>query len=471
MIKRIKNNNQGTAFTVVLVAMVLFMMAVTVISMQINNQIKSSSKHYKNMEQKYLAESGIEKTIADISFNLEEEIKTYNTKSILFQNVETKNNSKKYISFLKKSISNINKAQAHIKSNNGNGNGNSKPKQQLENIKQNIEKISQNGNMSSLMNETFSIINTLNDISKKTNNNELNNEKSFKSEMLNAQKELYYALGYMYDDEKNHTNHKPVDLEMNKIRDISNQIVSNNIYNGGNGLGQIYNDLFNLDQGNGGIKLENELYKHIEVLRNDIWLYLGTGGSSLIFELSDYVNNNKITDRKNEGYQTRVNKIGTYIDKQIEKLIYIETEFDKLYIESKDNSDILKNKIIEIKKKIESVKYYLYEVKCKLGIYNTQESTTTQSTITINLPGYKYPNESTYRLNGYERNNLTIPVIINYNGTSISSVESVTVDNIKTIGYKENNEYKMKASITFNVGKQDGTYKVISYKINTWEKE
>lgn len=295
----------------------------------------------------------------------------------------------------------------------------------------------------------------------------------------------YNSISTYSDVKDPHEGHEPVRLDMNEIRNISNNIVSNNIYNGSNGLGQIYNDLYNMNLGNGGISLKNNLYNDINQLRDNIWSNLGSSQNSFIFELSDYVHYNNIKDRNDLGYQTRVNEIGLYIDGKIKEILKIQQDLNKLYDNTENKNDNLKNQIESIQNKLENVKYYLEEVKCKLGIKitgNTGEDDNDSSdssdssnssetiTININIPHYKFPNESTYKLDGYETKGLSIPVTINYINGSISSVDPITVDNIISIGYKDNKEYKISANITFNIGKEGNVYRVLSYKVNDWEK-
>lgn len=350
-----KFNNKGSTFTIVIIAMALFMTIMFIVSFQTNHQIKTSSRLYIDMQQKYLAESGVDKVIADISSSIESGIKNIST-SYSYNEVSTYSN-------------------------------------------------------------------------------------------------LQYS----------HEGHIPVDLKKNKINEIWSNFISNYIFNG---LERISNDLLNMNLGNGGITLKNNLHEDIKQLAKEINNKIGSEGDVLISKLADYVNDNKITDRNDKGYQDRVNVIGSYIDKKIEEISNIQQKLNELYINSENKNENLTNAIDTTQNKFKDVKYYLEEIKCKLGIKMTGNTTT----ININIPNYKFPNESTYKLDGYETQELNIPVTINYTNGSISSVEPITVDNIISIGYKDNKEYKMSANITFNIGKENNTYRVISYKVNKWEK-
>lgn len=361
-----KFNNKGSTFTIVIIAMALFMTIMFIVSFQTNYQIKTSSRLYIDMQQKYLAESGIDKVIADISSDIESEIKSIN-KSYSYNGVS-----------------------------------------------------------------------------------------------------IYSDWKYSHIGHESINFKQSLDLICQDIKNISNNIVSPYIYSGGDALNSIENDLFNMNLGNGGISLKNNLDKEVNQLRENIWSKLGSNGNSLISDLAKYVNKNNVDDINDSGYQTEVNKIGLDIDDKIEEISYIQKKLNELYINCDNKNENLTKKIDELQNKFESVKYYLEEVKCKLGI-NTTGNTTT-STININIPNYKFPNESTYKSDGYETQELNIPVTINYTNGSISSVEPITVDNIISIGYKDNKEYKMSANITFNIGKENNTYRVISYKVNKWKK-
>lgn len=370
-----KFNNKGSAFTIVIIAMALSLMIMFIVSFQINYQINTNSKHYMDMQQKYLAESGIDKVIADISSTIESEIK--NTKT------------------------------------------------------------------------SYS----------------------------------YNSISTYSEDKYSHKGHEPIDFTKDMesiyraIINMPNHIVSDYIYNGENGLDKIKNILLQLNQPNTNLTLSNNLNNDVEKLRTDTWNKLGSDGNSYICQLGEYVKANNIHDINDSEYQKRVSKIGIYIDDKIKEVLTIQQKLNELYIKSNNKNESLEKKVNELQNKFESVKYYLEEIKCKLGIKITgsaedgdNNSSPSSQTITINIPNYKFPNESTYKSDGYETQELNIPVTINYTNGSISSVEPITVDNIISIGYKDNKEYKMSANITFNIGKENNTYRVISYKVNKWKK-
>lgn len=111
------------------------------------------------------------------------------------------------------------------------------------------------------------------------------------------------------------------------------------------------------------------------------------------------------------------------------------------------------------------------EVRLNDDDYNGDNDEENKREIIINIPSYKYPNETIYKISGYERKNISIPIKVNYKNSEIVSINPSKVEfqGIRSIGYKNSKVYKVEADITFNIGKSYGEYKVISYNIDKWE--
>ena len=457
-------DSKGSAMLIVILAMALFMIAISIFSSQTNNQIKSTKKHYDNIEAKYLAESGIEKTIADICDTIDNNLNTNRLSRI---SINQSKSTDKIILYLSQTQTNLVDAKTYTHGD--------QIKSMLQYAITSIDTIKNNGiNINSIIGDIFNIRDQINVADSSKDSNNISDTTKFNNEIKSSRNNMYYSLNYIHELDVYHPEHLPADLEMNAIKRISNSIVSDNIYNGSKGLGQIHNDLFNLNQGNGGIKLSNSLFNDINTIRDNIWLQLGSGGASKIDELANYVHYNNIKDRNNEEFQKRVKDISDYIDTQVSKLVNIQVKLDEEYVNISSPPTNLTDKIKEIQTKIESVKYYLFEVKCKLGAHgNLIPEGGNPPTTDGNLPNsltinsYKFPNESKYTIEGYERMGLNIPININYNSLGVVDSIDPTTINIQSIGYKDNKSYNVKAEVTFNISKQG---EVSSYRINKWEK-
>lgn len=72
-----KNNNRGSAFILVIVALALITIFTSTIFMQINHQIKNNYDLLINVNTKYAAEAGIENTISKLIEQIESKVNTY----------------------------------------------------------------------------------------------------------------------------------------------------------------------------------------------------------------------------------------------------------------------------------------------------------------------------------------------------------------------------------------------------------
>lgn len=73
--------NKGSALTLAIIVIALMTMVVMIISLQINNQIKFNSRQYEDMKYKYMAEAGIEKSIAEVILDIKQKIAFINNTS------------------------------------------------------------------------------------------------------------------------------------------------------------------------------------------------------------------------------------------------------------------------------------------------------------------------------------------------------------------------------------------------------
>lgn len=76
-----KNNNRGSAFVLVIVALALITIFTGTIFMQINNQIKNNHDLLITVDAKYAAEAGIENTISKLIEQIEFKVNTYSQSS------------------------------------------------------------------------------------------------------------------------------------------------------------------------------------------------------------------------------------------------------------------------------------------------------------------------------------------------------------------------------------------------------
>lgn len=75
--KKLKYSN-GSAMTIVIVALALLLIFIPYMSKQVTNQLKSTMNSYNDIKEKYLAEAGIEKSILEIEKQIEMSVAKYN---------------------------------------------------------------------------------------------------------------------------------------------------------------------------------------------------------------------------------------------------------------------------------------------------------------------------------------------------------------------------------------------------------
>ena len=83
---KIKNNG-GSALVLAIIATALLTIVVGIITFQINNQLRVNKKSYDDMQSKYAAEAGIEKSIHEIVMDIESEINAI--QSINIKNIKS----------------------------------------------------------------------------------------------------------------------------------------------------------------------------------------------------------------------------------------------------------------------------------------------------------------------------------------------------------------------------------------------
>lgn len=472
------NKESGSVLTLVIITTSLVTMLAFIVFSQINNQIKSNSGNKEYIQAKYYAEAGVEKTIYDICYSIKQGV--LNPDIIKYEpSISTFSNNKK-----------------------------NKIKEYLTKAKESLNKISLKNN--SLDNKRKALINSL---SGKLNSPNMVNDKIInelleyrdsciymiqsrdkKDDVTNiyeAKDYIYLALNEVYQDEDTHTNHTPIILTKNKLKDLMNIELEQikQIHQNPGRLSNAFNDLYQ----NGNI--ENNLVKPIEENFNSefnkIYNSIRTNIDN-IEKLAPQNDDHIGADRNDPIISQYINTIGEDIDKAVNLITKMEQDLDKLIMNF--NNDNAVSKIKNIIQNLENSKQQLYEIKCKLGINNKVSNDgqlVSENKImklkTVVIPAYNYPNnyveindnDESNDVNKdylYKRNSITFDInaicdeyqIGNQKKYYIKEIQDITLQD--SMGINSSSKFggknvKINPSIKF----MTSVDALVTYSINKWK--
>lgn len=479
--------HDGSAFTLVILAMALVSITMFVIYGQINNQIKSNVNSKEYIEAKYYAEAGVEKTIYDISEAIKYGVLNPNIdiyKSIVSTFASDNNDNIKM--YLEQAISRLNSVSFQDRDN----------ELLRDKLVNDIESSKNNCTITEILEFRQSCLNIIAGANLKDN----------VTSIYEAKNLIYIAMNNIYDDVKMHTDHKPETMDENGILRIGQNGPVGEIDQITNSQGRLWNAFNNLIQ-NGGINkdykeefkdLSDEMISKLRVeyekIKNKL---IDRGDSSSLINIvkSVQIDQNIPADINNP----RIQEFITSIDKDLNLIIDMITEMqntlDQVYINNSNrtNKDAFKNVIVQFN----SMKQQLYEVKCKLGIEKSSSSgdnngrlVDTNVKLTIYeavIPTYNYPfnyselNDNNPSNDGnmsysYKRSqiNFSIDAICDKYMVNdkyeyiIKSIEPITIEGssgINSKGNASNKEVVVNPNIIFYPN-ADGTSK---YSIQKWK--
>lgn len=484
-----KNDNKGSAFVIVIVALALITTFIGFIYFQTNNQIKSNQNSLVNVDAKYASEAGIESTISKIIEQIEYKVNNYSkpvTKSTRLTEKsyndnfgEVKNELLKAYDRLYSIVDEYNILNEELENLyeiiSTNYISPDELKSNIENFKYSIIKpiAKEDDNIKNNIKDTIYLV--LDDINsaliKLYSSNQIHNGEGhvpLSIETGSYGGDNVYVIAKDVDDKFIGTNDNAVHSYMlYSIRNFASKTLSSNVSNLKDGLSSV--DIQNkvIILSNKVINLDNSLI----AVDNKFWVI-----KNLQSSIQKYDN-----DLENAKKQVRdeIDNVLNYLIYDVEPYIYnLWIEQFKNYNELNDSNYI---KIKNILTNIDAIKSNLIELKCKLGylpidiggeVTPPKEPDTGLPPITsddeiyIEIPEYSYLFSDGY---GYYIDAINQTKIgLTYKDDAVQSVDDLSINIIST-GSNRGKSYKIKSKVVFKTKNINGKFKTY-YNIESYQK-
>lgn len=468
---KLKENSGQAMIIVILLVALVSMLGITSIN-QISNQVKSTTNRNEYIQGKYIAESGIERTIKEACIKLNKSI----DEAI---NINEYSNNSYIATYQESNIYNM--------------------KEELLKAKQQLEYISDK-----VANDTIDLINNkINSIA--SSDMMISNIDSIINDELNLMDQsfiindiknnIYLSIGYLYKAlefahlEKN-KNVQPIELRDSIYwEDVNyNQATLNGFINGGeiSNLLLNSNNAYNSKLGSIAGKLSwNTQASNLHKWGNDIKDGIDGefGIKKSIWSYHDLLTNNMLSSQK---VKLKLIEINNSIDDLIQSIIELQIEIIKLAVEYPN----VKSECQDVIKLYDTIKDELIWVKKKLGLNASNSNSGDNENSTNNkvvlesynniFKNYSDSNkEYKYEIE-YKNSNSEIvkqierEVVINKDSNgNITSINEIEIDIISN-AYKKNNivnkklVYRIKSKVIFKIDIQEN-FKV-KYHIESYEK-
>lgn len=495
--------------------MVIFLLALfTTISImvvnQLGNQMKSTTNRYDDIQAKYTAEAGIERTIKEVCYEINKKLSS--TESVQQNNIQKAYLNQKNYTYKSSNIDNIQKELLSIK-NDLNSISQNINTQDLNNIKSKIDSIRFSD---SIIDDIDSIRNDILNIAKNSNNyNEIENT------IYSCMEHIYKATSFVYIEKNKDV--EPVPLKDLPLDDPNRwNIASNNAEQirklieetkFGNGCNNIVSKLSYVINNELQVIMNITSWENAEIkdIREYGWTIYNKFYAkewNQMYAYKDILGNGNYEDLSSLNIVNKLNEINSSIEERINNINKIQSDLNKFYLNNIDRykGDSLKKAVDDTLKGYDDIKNDLRWLQKKLNLSplnsdsngntgqggssgsegetgiggssgsngNTESDGNSSSnkteTITINLKEYTKVFEVQNSKYKYE-----IQYVDKKDGIIVEKDEDNNILNVENLvleiisnAYKENDDlvYKIKSKIIFKIDVNNGVnveYDIESY--------
>lgn len=400
MKSKLKKNN-GSGFILAIIVIAIVSMMTFIVFGQINNQIKFNLNRKEYMAARYYAEAGVEKTIYDATELIKEAIINPNVSLYNARQTTFTGNNDNINNYLNKAIDKLNSVEFKDS--------------QAETLRMQLVSNIRNAINNCTIEKTLEFRQSCLDIiTRETDTSKLN-------VIYEVKRIIYLAANEIYLN--SHTGHKPARMDSNGIYEFANNGAMGEIDQITKNQGRLWNSFDNLIK-NGGINQSDKTVVQsttnyiIESLRgifNQLKPKLvDTSDKSSLINIvkSVQIDQNTPADINNTEIQKFIISFNDDLNDAINLVIDMQLIVDKMYVENSNKSGT--GIFLDVTKQLNSIKNQLYEIKCKLGIKNSNSDGENNSEpierdqrIKINqvvIPAYNYPNNYSEINNDYTSN-------------------------------------------------------------------
>ena len=507
MLKKKFTETKGSSFIMVIFLLTLFTTISIMVVNQLGNQIKSTTNRHDDIQAKYTAEAGIERTIKEVCDEINKKLSS--TESVQQNNIQKAYLNQENYAYKSSNIDNIQKELSNIKDN-LNSISSKINTQDLNNINSKIDSIRFSDSM---IDDIDSIRNDILNIAKNSNNyNEIENT------IYSCMEHIYKATDLAYIEKNKNVepvplkevpldnNQKPWEVRNNNAEEIRQIIEGTKFGNNCRNIASKLNHLYNNEIKNIA-DLENWQNESDKLFEDGLKIYEDFNKDEsdktiqLIYGYREILYNENLSSEK---IIKKLNEINSSIEGIITKINKLQSDLNKFYLNNIDKyqGDSLKKAVDNTLKGYDNIKNEIRWLQKKLDLtpLNSGSSGNTgtggnsgsngesgaggssgSNTITINLNEYtkvfedfqntnrKYKYEIQYvGIKANEDGIVEKDIIVNKDeDNNILNVENLVLEIISN-AYKENDDlvYKIKSKIIFKIDVNNGVnveYDIESY--------
>lgn len=462
-------SNKGSTMLIAILAIFIVLSSVMTISIYLNNQLRTTKKTKDSIQSSYLAQAGIETSLAEICRDMENYVNDLD-KNLKSSKINYKSSTKT------STQTGINIELSNAKINFNNVYKVLKDTQYSSDIAQILSDINLIKGYTSLEQYNESILkiidSTLKFFSKLDNDTRKLIKEDLCKGLLNLNKEM--TVAYMYNCVvENHekvqfketeyswqgwTVNVPIfDNEVDIISTSNKDKWHNFIYDI-NDIGDMLNKP--------GENLEAKYLYNLANALNSSLLSDGGGVKLALKSLRSALGNNIFNNDEKNMINIEINNVVKEIDNTIEFIDEIEYELYRIYTEYESliDSEIL----LGVIQGLENIKNDITEIRCKLGdssISKPEEEDDIEENLseTINNPYYTVTfadDDSNLDINENKTlsSNINLIVELDSNGVTKVNLEDTYI-HIKSEGYSNNSKYKINCKVQFFIEKVGSVFK------------